>query len=106
MNSLSGILRNLPTTRSFPGYSHNITKNRSNRQVTSVFGDIMRIAGKGAGGWQISQNSGQTIHFGDDNTTSGVSGNIASQNSNDCLELLCTTDNTDFTVLSSIGNLT
>lgn len=77
-----------------------------NLPVTAVFGAIIRIAGKGAGGWKITQNSGQTIHFGDDNTTAGVSGFISSQNSNDCLELLCTTDNTDFTVLSCVGNMT
>lgn len=74
--------------------------------VLANFGDIIRIVGKGAGGWSLLQNAGQAIHFGDDTTTVGVGGSVASQNSFDCIELVCTTANTNFTALSSIGNMT
>lgn len=73
---------------------------------TAAVGDIVRIAGKGAGGWLIAQNAGDTIHFGSSDTTTGVGGSLASTDPSDCVELLCTTANTDFTVLSSIGNIT
>lgn len=67
---------------------------------------IIRIVGKGAGGWQIAQNSGQTIHFDGNSTTTGASGSLSSQSTFDCVDLLCITANTDFIVTSSIGNLT
>jgi len=71
--------------------------------TTAAFGDVIRIAGKGSGGWQLNQNGGQTLHFGNVDSTTGVGGNIASTQQYDCLELVCTTQDTDFTVLSSIG---
>ena len=74
--------------------------------ATAVFGSEIRIVGKGAGGWKIAQNSGQTIHFGNQNTTTGAAGSIASQNVFDCLDLLCITANTDWVAHSSQGNLT
>lgn len=74
--------------------------------ATAAVGDIMAIVGKGAGGWLMAQNSGQTVHFGSVNTTTGAGGSLASTNRYDSLEIICTTANTDFVVRSSIGNLT
>lgn len=74
--------------------------------VTCPFGTIIRVAGKGAGGWIISQNAGQTIHFGSSDTTPGVGGSLASTLQYDSVELLCTVADTEWTVLSVIGNLT
>lgn len=74
--------------------------------ATAVYGSVMAVVGKGAGGWKIAQNSGQTIHFGISNTTSGASGSLASTNQYDVVWLLCTVANTDFTVYDSIGNIT
>lgn len=73
--------------------------------VASV-GEVVRVAGKGAGGWLIAQNAGQTIHFGSTDTTTGVGGSLASTNQYDCVEMVCSTANTDWVVLSSIGNIT
>lgn len=73
---------------------------------TAAFGDVIRISGKGAAGWSLGQNAGQTIHFGNVSTTTGVGGSIASTMQYDCLELVCITQDTDFNVLSSIGVLT
>lgn len=72
---------------------------------TSVFGDKVRIAGKGAGGWKVAQNAGQIIHFGDKVTTLGTGGSIESENPFDIIELLCTTPNTNWTELSTQGNM-
>lgn len=73
---------------------------------TAAFGSLISVAGYGAGGWLIAQNSGQTIHFGNQNTTTGVGGSLASINRYDGVSLLCTVADTDFVVLSSIGNIT
>lgn len=69
-------------------------------------GSIIRVVGKGAGGWSIAQNAGQVIHFGAFDTTPGVGGSLSSNQQYDCVELLCTTADTDFTVMSVMGNLT
>jgi hypothetical protein len=73
---------------------------------TSALGSILEVIGKGAGGWKISQGSGQTIHFGTSNTTTGTSGYLASSNQYDSVRLVCVTANTDFVVASSMGNIT
>lgn len=73
--------------------------------AAAPFGTVIRICGKGAGGWSLGQNAGQTIHMGNVDSTTGAGGSIASTQRYDCLELLCTTANTDFTVLSSVGVL-
>lgn len=74
--------------------------------VTAAYGTVMAVVGKGAGGWSIAQNSGQTIHFGISNTTSGATGTLSSTKQYDCVFLLCTVANNEFTVYDSIGNLT
>lgn len=73
---------------------------------TAAYGSIVAVVGKGAGGWTIAQNSGQIIHFGSVNTTSGVGGSLSSTNQYDVIFLLCTVANTDFTVTRSQGNIT
>lgn len=69
-------------------------------------GSIVRIAGKGAGGWKMGQNGGQTVYFGAATTTFGAAGSLASTNRRDCIEVLCITANTEWEVLSSVGTLT
>ena len=74
--------------------------------ATAAVGDVVRVAGKGAGGWRVAQNAGQTIHFGNQDTTTGAGGYLEFTNRYDSVELLCITANTDWVVLSSVGNLT
>lgn len=74
--------------------------------VTCALGLRIRVAGKGAGGWTVAQNAGQTIIFGNQSTTTGGAGSLSSTNQYDCVELLCITADTDFLVLSTIGNIT
>lgn len=74
----------------------------------TVFGSVIRVCGKGTGGWKIAQNAGQTIQYGIKSTTTGPSGSLASSQQYDAVELLCTVGggSATFTVISSIGNLT
>lgn len=74
--------------------------------ATAAVGDTINVVGKGTGGWLIAQNAGQTIHFLASNTTTGVAGSLASTQQYDCVEIICTTTNTDFVVRTSTGNLT
>jgi hypothetical protein len=68
-------------------------------------GSVFRVAGKGAGKWQITESAGQSINYGIATTTT-TTGSLAATNQYDAVELLCVTANTQFIVLSSIGNLT
>ena len=59
-------------------------------------------------GWTITQSLGQQIEYGNLATTSGAGGSLTSISitGGDAVKLLCTNDNTNFVILSSIGNLT
>lgn len=74
--------------------------------ATAVIGDVIRVAAKGAGGWLVAQNASQSIRLGNMATTAGVGGSLASTDLGDCIEILCTTTDTGFEVLSSVGNIT
>src|SRR5574338_4571 len=74
--------------------------------AVAVVGDVVRVTGKGAGGWSIAQNGGQTIYFGMSATTTGGAGSLSSTDDRDSVELVCVTANDDWNVLSVIGNLT
>lgn len=72
----------------------------------STVGDLVWVIGKGSGGWQIAQNSGQTIYFGNNRTTTGVGGHLDSSNQYDTIQLLCITANTDWTCTGVVqGNI-
>jgi len=73
---------------------------------TAAVGSIVSVAGKGAGGWRVAQNAGETIHFGNSDTTTGDTGYLEFTNTYDAVELVCITANTDWVVVSSIGNIT
>lgn len=75
--------------------------------ATAAIGDMVWVVGKGSGGWKVAQNSGQTIHFGSLNTTTGAGGSLASTNQYDAVLLVCSVTNTDWTVPGvSQGNIT
>lgn len=74
--------------------------------AAAAYGTIIAVVGKASGLWSIAQNTGQTIHFGSTNTTTGTGGSLSSTKQYDVVYLLTTIANTDFTVLQSIGNLT
>lgn len=71
---------------------------------TAAVGDHFKILGFGAGGWTLGQNSGQTVHYGNVDTTTGAGGSIASQNQYDNIEIICVQANTDFVITAAQGN--
>jgi len=73
---------------------------------TAAIGTVLAVVGAGAGGWEISQSAGQTIHLESTSTTTGTGGSLVSTNRYDSLELLCTTANTDWVVRTVVGNIT
>ncbi len=72
--------------------------------LTAAFGSMIRVVGKGSGGWQINQNAGQSIALEDSSTTVGVTGTLQSSSQRDCITLLCTTADTGWTIIDGIGN--
>lgn len=73
---------------------------------TAALGSVVRIAGKGAGGWKLAQNAGETIYFGTSTTTTGTGGYLASSAQYDSVEVVCITADNDWVVISSVGNIT
>ena len=74
--------------------------------TTSAQGSIIEVIGKGTGGWQIQQNASQTIREVDSVTTAGVTGTITPLELNATLTMRCITADTEWSVISSTGNLT
>ncbi len=74
--------------------------------ATAAIGDSFTIVGKGSGGWLVAQNAGQSIHLGSQVTTTGVGGSLASTNRYDCIEVVCITADTEFSVTDGFGNIT
>jgi hypothetical protein len=74
--------------------------------ATAAQGTIIEIAGFSAGGWLIAQNASQEIFFGNQHTTIGVGGSLASTNQYDQIKLLCVIANTNWVVRESIGSIT
>lgn len=72
--------------------------------ATAAEFSVIAVVGKGAGGWSLVANTGQTIKFG--NQTSSTAGSLSSTNASDVVYVICTTANTVWTVTNVIGNLT
>lgn len=74
--------------------------------ATSAVGTIIRISGMNAGLWKIAQAASQVIKFGNQTTTTGTGGYLASVLTYDTIELVCIVANTTWMVVNSIGNIT
>ena len=75
---------------------------------TAAYGSWVWIIGKGAGGWRIAQpNAGSVIHYGNQNTSTGVGGRLDSTNQYDSILLFCSVANDEWTCPGiSQGNIT
>jgi hypothetical protein len=73
---------------------------------TAAVGKVVRVSGKGAGGWKIAQNASEIIHFGNTDTTTGTGGYLSSTHRRDAVELVCVVADTEWNVISSVGNIT
>jgi hypothetical protein len=74
--------------------------------TTAARGTELEISLDGATSWTITQAANQQIRFGNQETTAGAGGSLASTAQGDTVRLLCVTANLRWLVLSSIGNLT
>jgi len=74
--------------------------------TTAAVGSVLRVSGMTASGWKIAQNASEVIHFGNIDTTVGVSGYIQSTLARDSVELICCVTDNEWNVLSSVGNIT
>ena len=75
--------------------------------TTAAIGSEIEIVGEGVGGWKIAQNGASVIiYFGNKNTTIGTTGYLQSSHQRDSIRLICVSANTDWQVISSIGNIT
>lgn len=74
--------------------------------TTAAQHSIIRIVLSGGTSFTVAQGAGQSIRLGSLVSTVGAGGSIASTAVGDCVELLCTTANTGWEVISSIGNIT
>lgn len=74
--------------------------------AVAAIGDTYRIIGKGAGGWTMAQQAGQTTHMGNVATTAGAGGSLSSSNQWDGITIVCVTANTTFAVYGAQGNIT
>lgn len=71
--------------------------------VTAGVGSIIQVIGID-GIWNILQNAGQSIHFGNQTTTIGVGGSIDSSEIGDCITMVCIVTDTEFRIISAVGN--
>lgn len=73
---------------------------------TAAVGSVVKVTGKGTGGWKVGQPAGLTIYFGFSTSTAGTGGSLASTHLRNSIELVCITPNTEWNVVSSVGNIT
>jgi len=64
--------------------------------ATAAVGDTFRVVNVNGGGFTVSQNALQNIRIGDQVTTVGVGGSLASTALGDTLEIICYVANTSF----------
>jgi len=99
----TGIAANLAVNRGV--ITNNVALVTLTLPATAEVGDTIEVAGKGAGKWLIAQNAGQTVHFGNTNTTTGAGGSLAATLQYDTIKLVCITANTNFVVTCAVGNI-
>ena len=76
--------------------------------ATAAVGTTIILQGSavGANGWLIAQNALQNIQIGNQTTTIGVGGSLASTDDNDAVSLVCTVADTTWNAYSIVGNIT
>lgn len=76
--------------------------------AVSAVGDTLRVIGRGAGGWRITQGAGQSIAYLDLTSTVGATGYVEAEVTNTqsqrgTIDLVCTVASTEWTVIGSVG---
>lgn len=70
--------------------------------TSSSLGDLLYVVGRQTS-WMIKQNANQTIAVSPNVTTTGTGGSLASTGARDCITLVCTNANLEWTALSLTG---
>ena len=70
---------------------------------TVALGSVVKVAGKGAGGWSLAPNAGQTLY--DAGTSVVYPGLLKSSSAHDCVDVVTITANTEYDVLCKNGTL-
>jgi len=73
--------------------------------LTGAVGNVIEIAGVGAGMWKVAQNASQAIHFGNLNSTTGANGYLSATNRYDYVKLICVVADNEYTVAGAQGNI-
>lgn len=73
--------------------------------VTSAVGDTISVSNMNTGSMVVAQNAGQSIRYGNQISTVGVTGNITSTGIGDTITIVCNVANTGFQVVNSQGQL-
>jgi len=72
---------------------------------TAAIGSVIEIVGLD-GIWILAQNASEEVFFGNQSTTEGAGGTLTATNAGDCIRIVCIVADTDWRVVSSIGNIT
>jgi hypothetical protein len=70
--------------------------------ATAALGSTVTIQGKGAGGWILAANTGQTIQVGQ--TASTTAGSVTSAAAFDSIQVVCITANTTWATISVLSS--
>lgn len=75
--------------------------------VQAQVGDTFAVVRTGTGNWRVAQNAGQSIIFGNIQTTVGVNGYLESTAVGDTIQAVCIEQNTTWAVTpGAVGNIT
>ena len=74
--------------------------------AASVYGSMVEIVGKGLGLYTIAQGANQMVHFGSVTSTTGAGGSVSSILQYDCIRMVCSKADLEWTVLGAVGNFT
>lgn len=74
--------------------------------AVSSIGDVIEIALNGSTSFTVTQGAGQSIRLGNQITTAGVGGSIASTQQGDWIRMVCMTANLSWVASALQGNLT
>ena len=73
--------------------------------ATSAVGDTFEVSLAGGTSWTLTQGAGQQIFFGSASSSSGAGGSVASTANGDSVRLVCFAADTNWQIVSSVGNL-
>lgn len=73
---------------------------------TAAAGTELFIAGSHTEQWTLAQNASQNITFGNQVTSTGTGGSLASSEVGDGVHLVCSVANTTWVVIGVVGNIT